>query len=202
MYRYIFFVVILLCTKAFAQTSSCGVNKQAVELANLIINSENQKRKVLTCNSKLAQAAFEKAKAMSQADKITHNIENKTPNEHLKSFGVELPQHYEILGNQVEAVSGGIKTAKDSFNFFMSSEDHKEHLLGENDFYFQQRHIGVGFFQDLKKAHEYYWVVYITSLMGDVEQVVKPVKFKLIIEKPKKPRFKRGDTVIWRELKK
>jgi hypothetical protein len=79
----------------------------------------------------------------------------------------------------------------------MTSHDHKKHLMGESDFFMQQKHKGVGFYSDEKKLYEKYWVVYITSLRADGldKQEITHYKFEIVIEKPPQKRFKAGDSI-------
>lgn len=183
---------------------NCGTNKQSVELAKLIMTSNNQLRSKLECSSKLSVAANLKALAMASKNKVSHNIENISPNQHLKNNGIALPFKYPVIGNQVEAISGGKKTAPSTFDYFMTSEDHKAHLLGENSFYQEQNQIGVGFFYDKNSKHGYYWVVYITSLREDGEKIEVFPKTKYVFAKKtkkNKEKFKRGDTLSKRIFK-
>ncbi len=198
---------VLLTQQANAVTvenSICGLVKQSQELAQIIIKSKGQKRKSLNCNINLAKAAAKKAKQMAESERIAHTLNNLTANEHLAKFGIELPHTYEILGNQVEAVLGGEQYPQEAFSYFMTSTDHKSHLLGENSFFRDQDQIGVGFYYDEAKKYEYYWVVYITSLKKDSDPVNGPYHVKFVFEKPKKKRerFKRGDTISRRVYKK
>lgn len=167
--------------------TNCGEDKNSKALAKLIVESKNQQRKELFCNKKLALAAKEKAKAMAEANRIDHNINHITPNEWLRNFGIQLSATYQVLGNQVEAVSGGEESAVDTFNYFMTSPPHKAHLLGEKNFYLKQNQIGVGFYYDESKKHEFYWVVYITSLANKGEKAINmaKVKYEYYIEKEK-----------------
>ena len=171
--------------------TDCGLNNKSKQLAQLVIEADNQQRKTLTCNKKLAQAAYQKAKEMAEVQKVAHNINYISPNELLAKAGIELPYSYNKIGNQVEAVSGGMRTSQESFDHFMSSEIHKTHLLGEHDFYQKQDQIGVGHYIDKSKKHVDYWVVYITSLRDpdDTFKTVinfKPTAFKIKIQKRKK----------------
>lgn len=147
------------------QVSSCGLNQQAINLAQLIIESNNQKRTELHCSEKLAQVALIKAKMMAKANDINHRIEYITPNQLLRQHGINLPNNYPMFDNQVESVMGAVATAQESYDIFMTSPDHKIHLLGEKDFLLKQNQIGVGFFKDKSSEHVYHWVVYITQIM-------------------------------------
>ena len=46
---------------------------------------------------------------------------------------------------------------------------HRQHLLGELDFYREQQYIGVGFFKDNSTPHVEYWTVYLTKASSDAE---------------------------------
>jgi hypothetical protein len=92
--------------------------------------------------------------------------QNKSPNEILRFFKIALPSTYAILGNQVEAVSGGYSSAQVTLDYFLSSEDHKNLLLGIGELFNEQDQIGVGYYNDRSKKHEDYWVVYTTAI-GD-----------------------------------
>ena len=176
----------------------CGDSSKAISLAKLLIESEGQHRNNLVCNKVLSQVAFEKAKAMAIESRVDHNINHSSPNELLTAAGIELPRLYEIIGNQVEAVSGGKDNAQDAFNYFMTSIDHKEHLMGENEFYLKQNNIGVGHYYDIGAQHMEYWVVYITALRGDNEELMSFPKTKYVFTKQsaeKRKRFKRGDSL-------
>ncbi len=210
-----FFLLVLLCSIcAHAKGEDyvdCGESKQAIELAKMIKESQDQKRGRLTCNKSLSTIALLKARKMAKYSKVDHNIENTTPNELLRENGFFLPASYSILGNQVESVSGGKKSPAEMFSYFMTSPGHKVHLLGENSFFKTQHQIGVGYYSDINSDHIDYWVVYIASLKEPLEKnnnlkipfVVTHEKGKQTFKAVKsQQRFKKGDTLHWREFKK
>lgn len=164
------FLVFSLISSAENEYKDCGLNEKSRQLAQLIMSYTGQQRNELMCNNELAKAAEKKARLMAEADKISHYIDNTSPNELLSAEGIELPHNYAILGNQVEAVQGGADSSKEAFENFLTSYYHKQHLLGENDFYAKQNQIGVGYYYDSSKKHEDYWVVYITSLRQENEK--------------------------------
>ena len=73
------------------------------------------------------------------------------------------------MGNQVEAVAGGYPTPSSVWKAFKQSTAHRQHLLGELDFYREQQYIGVGFFKDNSTPHVEYWTVYLTKASSDAE---------------------------------
>ena len=147
--------------------SDCGLNQYARQFARLVIESRDQQRSKLQCNKKLAEIALTKAKMMAKANDVNHNIEHTTPNQLLRNKGIVLPKIYPILDNQVEAVMGGVSTAQESFDVFMTSPGHKAHLLGEGDFLLEQNQIGVAYFKDSHSKYEHYWVIYITRIIQE-----------------------------------
>jgi len=143
---------------------SCGNNEQARALAKLIKEDKAQKRIIIRCNKILANVAQAKAKAMSEHGRVSHNLEG-SPNSRLRNANYKLPDYYgnNFNSNQVEAVAGGYTNAEDVWYAFKNSKDHREHLLGELEFYREQDEIGVGFVKKWKSPHVEYWVVYLTK---------------------------------------
>jgi hypothetical protein len=142
----------------------CGENPKAIQLAQLITQNQNQKRSKIICNKALSRAAAFKARNMAEQNNVSHYVNNKSPNEILRFFKVDLPSTYPIHGNQVEAVSGGYGSAQVTLDYFLSSEEHKNLLLGIGEHFNKQDQIGVGYYYDRSKKHEDYWVVYTTEI--------------------------------------
>ena len=156
-------VTFFLFTVSSNANNDCGIHPKAQELARILINSDQQQHADLVCNSKLAKAANAKAKIMAENKRVDHFLNHQSPNQLLRSYGLKLPSIYEAIGNQVEAISGGMKSAQSAYDHFLSSPPHKAHLLGENDFYKSQNEIAVGYYYDFYTPHEHYWVVYVTA---------------------------------------
>ena len=164
-YKTLTITFLLFSCATRAQYHNCGLDEKSIALARLIMQDNKQLRSGLVCDKALSIAAYKKAKAMAKINKVSHAIDNITPNEFLKQQGIKLPPNYQILGNQVESIQGGMETAQDAFKYFLTSKSHKEHILGENRFFRKQNHIGVGFYKDLNTKYEYFAVVYITDLL-------------------------------------
>ncbi|MDO6569123.1 CAP domain-containing protein [Alteromonas sp. 1_MG-2023] len=145
-------------------TFTCGNSKQAINLANLIVNDENQQRTHIRCNPTLVAIAEEKVNDMAQRGFVSHFL-GGSPNTRLRNAGLTLPSYYgSAMSNQVEALAGGYSTAKKVWHGLKSSYSHKQHLLGEIPFYVEQNEIGVAFIKDIKTPHVEYWAIYITKL--------------------------------------
>lgn len=194
------FIVSAKQTKNHAY-QSCGLDRKSQKLAQLVVEAKGQLRKTLVCNQALAEAANKKAKQMAESGKVAHYINHISPNELLNNAGIELPFNYDKIGNQVEAVSGGMRTSKKAFQHFLTSETHKSHLLGEEEFYLSQNHIGVGHYRDKNKNHVDYWVVFITELRSDGDKpqsilTVTPDKPKIAKRVKKKKRYRSLNTLV------
>jgi uncharacterized protein YkwD len=163
----LYFVIIILISPYSYSNEECGLHPKAQEFAKLLMNSSIQKHPNLTCNKRLAEAAAHKAKLMAENKRVDHFLDYQSPNQLLRSYGLVLPRIYELIGNQVEAISGGKKTAKSAFEYFLTSPPHKAHILGEGEFYKTQSEMAVGYYYDYQTPHEHYWVVYVTGLDDD-----------------------------------
>ena len=163
---------------------SCGFDEKSKQLAKLLMESTEQKRISLTCNAKLTKTANKKAQMMAETENISHNMFHISPNELLKNEGVLLPLSYRTIGNQVETILGGAKTAQDSFDYFMADSDYKVHIFGENELTEQQNQIGIGYYEDKSKKHMYYWAIYITALVQEEDNFNVKLDIKPGILKP------------------
>ena len=149
--------------------NACGFSEAARALASLIIEDEAQQRTQIQCHPLLAQAAEDKARIMADYGMVRHNL-GGSPNGRLREIGFPLPHYYSgLMGNQVEAVAGGYSTPSSVWKAFKQSTAHRQHLLGELDFYREQQYIGVGFFKDNSAPHVEYWTVYLTKASSDAE---------------------------------
>lgn len=164
-------------TQTKASYDECGESPKAIELAKLIVQNANQNRTKIVCNKALSHAAAFKARDMAKQNKVSHYANNKSPNELLRIFQIPLPNKYSILGNQVEAVSGGFSAPQVTFDYFLSSEDHKNLILGIGELFKEQDQIGVGYYYDRSKKHEDYWVVYTTALRKNDEELKSSKEF-------------------------
>jgi len=143
--------------------TECGNNEQALLLAEMIINDPEQERPVIRCNKLLTKVAEEKAKLMIEHGLVMHNL-GGSPNERLRAANYLLPDYYGgALGNQVEAIAGGYSDADDVWEAFKNSYSHRQHLLGEHDFYREQDEMGVAFIKKWQSPHVEYWAVYLTK---------------------------------------
>lgn len=168
-------------TEAKKFDPNCANSPKAQKLVDLIIADTNQQRSHIRCNSILAEAAAEKAKLMQEHGLVMHNL-GGTPNNFLIQRGYKLPEYYGYeLSNQVEAIAGGYATPEVVWEAFKGSFSHRQHLLGELDFYREQDEIGVAFIYEWNSPHVEYWVVYLTK--GFKENQVNPFEGEVLPNK-------------------
>ena len=143
--------------------SGCGNNDMSKQLVAMIQNDVKQQRTQLRCSEKLNEIALIKAMHIVNEQTLWHSAGRMTPNQLLRHHGFQLPNTYPLFGNQVEALAGGEESVVEVFNDFMSSDPHRQLLLGESDFFKSQNQIGAAFVKDLTTEHLYYWVVIIAD---------------------------------------
>ncbi|KAA3647434.1 MAG: CAP domain-containing protein [Proteobacteria bacterium] len=157
------FAVLLATSVQAEKPDDCGNNNQAQQLAYLIKHHQNQQRTQLDCHAKLTDIGHYKAKLLSGHEVIMHNIGHLTPNQLLRKKGYKLSDGYPHLGNQVEAIAAGNKTASETFNQLLNSARHRNLILGSSDFYREQNQIGVAYLQQKVSPYEHYWVIYLAD---------------------------------------
>lgn len=143
--------------------NACGIHPKAAQLAQLIIEHDEQQRFHLECHPTLALTAAKKAQAMASNQRIEHNLDYSAPNALLESHGYILPAAFLPTSNQVESIAGGSKTAKKTLHNLINSKSHRSHMLGLTDFHQQQVHIGVGYHYNPDTPHEHHWVIHIAE---------------------------------------
>lgn len=173
----------------------CGNNEQARLLAEMIINDDYQQRTDIRCNKLLTKVATEKAKLMVKRGLVMHNLDG-SPNQNLRDVNYQLPDYYGgAMSNQVEAIAGGYSDAEDVWDGFKNSFGHRQHLLGEIDFYREQDELGVAFVKKWESPHVEYWAVYLTkgykkNQTNPFVDKVLPNKGTLILIDPSKLQIK------------
>ena len=89
------------------------------------------------------------------------------PNYLVRQAGYVLPSYYgaEPDANNIESIAGGYPTAEATWQGWMSSSGHRDHLLGLTSFWAEQIEYGVGYAYDPTSPYRHYWVV-ITAKPG------------------------------------
>ncbi len=144
----------------------CGMNAQANEMAALLTGSAEQQSAGIICNSILTQVAQNKAADMASRNYFGHvTPDGFGPNSLVQQAGYVLPGYYgdDSTANYIESIAAGRSTAGNTWNQWMTSETHRNHLLGLTDFYARQVEFGVGYVNVPGSPYTHYWVVIIAE---------------------------------------
>jgi len=146
-----------------AEKLTCGNHALAQQLAELIIQEPGQMRSKLVCDEQLIKIAHIRAQQMLEAQKVSHDVNNTTPNQLLRMHDFALPKYYSLFGNQVESLAGGKDIPQEVLSDFLGSSLHRPHVLGEGEPFVAQDKIGVAYVRDPWTLHVDYWVVLIAT---------------------------------------
>jgi len=151
-----------------AQSPSCSLSLEEQQLALYMIQHPDQQRPSLACHPILARVARERAEDMARRRYFGHtNPDGFGPNYLVRQAGYVLPSYYgtEPDANNIESIAGGYPTADATWQGWMGSSGHRDHLLGLNAFWAEQIEYGVGYAYDATSPYRHYWVV-ITAKPG------------------------------------
>lgn len=137
-------------------------NNPRIVFGNLLLSHPLQQRKTLQYSTCLQQSADVKARLLLETGIISHTINGIAPNALARSYCSNLATEYEDNKNYIESLVVGAKEADTAFNSLMNSPKHKEHLMGESDFYKEQQWYAVGYYE---YANNYAYVVHIAKLV-------------------------------------
>ena len=151
-----------------AQSPSCSLSSEEQQIARYMIQHPHQQRPSLTCHPILARVARERAEDMARRRYFAQpNPDGFGPNYLVLQAGHVLPSYYgtEPDANNIESIGGGYPTAEATWQGWMDSSGHRDHLLGLNSFWAEQVEYGVGYAYDPTSPYRHYWVV-ITAKPG------------------------------------
>jgi Divergent InlB B-repeat domain/Cysteine-rich secretory protein family/Bacterial Ig domain len=146
-------------TPGFSQVT---LSPQEQGIANHLTSDPGQERPFLKLDPILTKVA--RAQAQDMAD---HGYFGDTtpqgygPDYLVQQAGYQLPAGWTnpVTLNYIESIAAGESSADATWNDWMNSSGHKEHLLGENAAYQQETSYGVGFVDAPGSKYTYYWVV-------------------------------------------
>lgn len=124
----------------------CGMGVTASQLADLFVHDPNQQRVQPVCNIFLVKAAQRRADDMQARRYFNHtDPDGHTPNFWARTLGCNLPGEYPDEGNQIESIALNYPTAKEAWTGWLNSAGHRVHVLGEIQFFSDQRYYGFGY---------------------------------------------------------
>lgn len=129
----------------FSQTNTrCKMDPLADRLLELLIKDPEQKRSGVYCDRTLVQVAQHRAQDMQNRRYFDHkDPEGHYPNFWALQFGCKLPPYYPPNGNSIESIALNYPTVEAAWLALKISPGHRMHILGEHDFYKEQKAAGV-----------------------------------------------------------
>lgn len=148
-----------------SRPSACNPNPEEKAIADLATGHPEQERETMSCHPILAQVARERAVDMATRDYFDHeNPDGLGPNRLVEQAGYQLPDWYDQAAdaNNIESIAAGYTTPDDAWNGWLDSPGHRNHVLGESDFFADQTNYGVGYAFSAGSTYKHYWV-FITA---------------------------------------
>ena len=142
--------------------ATCFGNPKALELYHRLSDDARQQRAELVCNPLLVAAAQARARGLATVDPWAHYDHNGVyAMAYGRAAGCALPGS-DGQGTNVESLGAGMDTAARAFQSLVDdSPTHRQHLMGEIDFFREQTQIGIGY-EVGSNTYQYYWVVITT----------------------------------------
>jgi hypothetical protein len=156
------FAALLLFAGCSLSTAFSAFNSQEQAIANYLVSHPEQRRPFMKADPILSQVARAKAQDMANRGYYSHvNPEGQGPNYLVERAGYDLPDWWgsSISANYVESITAGYADASSSWNQWMGSAPHKNHILAHDSFYADQTSYGVGFASNPGSPYQYYWVI-------------------------------------------
>ena len=158
----LFFISLLVCLGSLAHGQGVTLCPQEQAIANYMMSNPGQGRPSLTLNPIIEAVARARAKDMAVRNYFSHvNPDGVAANYLLRQAGYILPAWWgnDPSANYVESIAAGSASPADTWNAWMNSPPHKEHLLAQNSFFASETNFGVGYYYDPNSTYKYYWVV-------------------------------------------
>ena len=133
---------------------------------DLLLHDARQQRPRLEVCKVLEAGAMQRAWGLAHGQPWAHrDSTGRGANGIARALGCSLPAEYSDGANYIESLTAGMADAQLAFDSLARSDHHKVHLFGENDFYRQQFHYGVGFAQNPDAPFQYYWCIWICKCL-------------------------------------
>ena len=160
------------------------LNSQEQQLADRIIDDSRQGRPSVTLDPTLSAVARAKAADMARRGYFAHtDPDGRGANYLVIQAGYTLPGHYPTArnANNIESLAAGYATVSSVWAGWMSSPDHKRHILAESSFFAEQTALGVGFFEDSGSPYRTYWVILTAPPSGARLTIAAPAANATVI---------------------
>jgi hypothetical protein len=158
------------------RAGGANLNSQEVAIFNHLSGS-GQQRAFLHLDPVLCQVARARAVDMGQRGYYDHtDPSGHGPNWWVEHAGYELPAGYDHSadGNNIESIAAGYTDPDSTWNAWMDSSAHKQHLLATHPFYADQTSVGIGYAKVSGSEWGSYWVVITAPPNGPSLNVSSP----------------------------
>ncbi len=133
---------------------------------DLLLSDARQQRPRLEVCKVLQAGAQQRAWGLANGQPWAHHDSaGRGANGIARSLGCNLPGSYSDNENYVESLTAGTGDGQEAFNSLARSAHHRTHLFGENDFFRQQYHVGVGFAQNGGAPYQFYWTIWCAACL-------------------------------------
>ena len=144
----------------FGDTVTLSPEEQVI--ANHLVSDPNQHRPFLHLDPILTKVARQRAADMAARGYFDHvDPQGYGPNWKVAHAGYALPAGWTnpVSLNYIESIAAGESTAGATWNDWMNSTPHKDHLLALESAFAQETSYGVGYANVPGSKYTYYWVV-------------------------------------------
>lgn len=137
------------------------LNSDEMALFHKLSINPGQQRKSFNLDPILCIVARQRGADMARRHYFSHTTpDGKGANYLIGEAGYELPTYYDLSrsGNNIESLGMSPGTPKQMVSLWLNSGAHRDHVLGELDFFRDQISIGVGVFRSSQAPHNKYYV--------------------------------------------
>lgn len=142
---------------------ACILTETEQELAAILASHPNQNRDEMICDPILLRVARERGADMANRNYFGHvNPDGFGPNYLVRQAGYNLPAIYgaDRRANMVESIAAGrgLLTGSETSALWLTSQVHRDHLMGNNWFTAEQTHYGIAHVIVEGSTYVNYWV--------------------------------------------
>lgn len=144
------------------QAAAITPNTEELAMAQLILNHPGQERPEMVYDPILHMVARAKAHDLAERAFFSHvDPDGYGPNKAVTLAGYELPEWWgdDLDANFIESLVAGFLDTAGAFNSLINSAGHRDHILGEEPFFAEQTHYGIGYAHVPGSPHTRYFAI-------------------------------------------
>jgi hypothetical protein len=153
---------LVLCVLSLSARGAVVLNAQEQAIANLMVNASGQHRPFMVLDDTLVAVARGHAADMGRRGYYAHvNPEGHGPNYMVRAAGYPLPAWWgtDPEANYIESIAAGRSDVSGTWNDWMNSPEHRDHILANTAFDAGNTSYGVGYAAVPGSPYTYYWVI-------------------------------------------